>query len=79
MNNPELRILSENKILNIISNLKTVEECGRASDVIDYYKASQESKTKVCLNPEVNKFISDARNMLSNKTFEVFKIQNEKV
>lgn len=61
--NPELQIYAQNKLTEIISNLETVDGCGKASRMIDFYQKG---------NPEDKEFLQYIRNFLSDKTFELY-------
>ena len=61
--NPELRLMSQKKVNEIVENIKTMDDCGSASKVIDFYQ-------KGC--PEDKEFIYDVRNMLCDKTFDMY-------
>jgi DUF2075 family protein len=59
--NPELTIFAENKVLEILDNLKTMDDCGRASKVIDAFeKVGSKQTTK------------DYRDELCDRTFEMY-------
>jgi hypothetical protein len=59
--NPELEIFTENKVLEILDNLKTMDDCGRASKVIDSFeKIGSKQLTK------------EYRNELCDRTFEMY-------
>ena len=51
------------KICELLDNLKTVDECGRMSQVIDSYEEKF---------PEDKTFIKEVRNILSDITFKIY-------
>ena len=66
----ETQIMAQNKINEIIDGLVdnakedgNLDACGNASDVIDAYETQF---------PEDREFIRNARNFLSDQTFEAF-------
>lgn len=59
--NPELTIFAENKVLEILDNLKTMDDCGRASKVIDAFEKIGDKQ-----------LIKDYRNELCDRTFELY-------
>ena len=63
--NPDLKLYTQNKITEIIGNLDNLTACGNASDVIDFYQKG---------NPEDRAWISEMRNWLCDRTFEIFKL-----
>jgi lipoate-protein ligase A len=68
--NPELSVFAENKVGEVIDNIETMEECGRASKVIDAFE-------KVCDDRET---VKRFREYLCDKTFETYgKIYDKKV
>ena len=54
---------SQLKICDLLENLKTVDECGRMSKVID----SHDEKW-----PHDKKFLKEVRNLLSDITFKIY-------
>jgi hypothetical protein len=60
--NPELRVFAENKVCDVIDNIKTMDDCGRASKVIDAFESMSKDK----------KVIQAFRNYLCDKTFETY-------
>ncbi len=59
----ETKIRATKKVNQILENLKTVDDCGAASKVIDFYeKDFSEEKT----------FLRESRNFLADKTVELF-------
>ena len=67
--NPYLQVEIQNKIYGIIENCQTMDDTGRAAKVIDAYEADSS------MNKIDRIFISDARNMLCDKTFELYAIE----
>lgn len=62
--NPELKIFAENKVLSVIDSIETMDDCGRASKVIDSFEQMVDDKETV------HRF----RNYLCDKTFETYAI-----
>jgi len=60
--NPETTVFVENKILEIIDNLDNMEDCGKASKVIDAFEKMTKNK----------KTVKDFREYLCDKTFEIY-------
>ena len=62
--NPELRVLDENKVCDVIDNIKTMDDCGKVSKVIyAFEKMSGDKET-----------VKGFRNYLCDKTFEMYKL-----
>ena len=62
----ETKIKATKKVNQILESLTTVDDCGAASKVIDFYEKDFS---------EEKDFIKDCRNQLCDKTFEVFKLR----
>lgn len=60
--NPELKILAQNKVFNVISNVKTMDDCGNASKVIDSFEKMVDDK----------KVVKSFRTYLCDKTFDTY-------
>ena len=60
--NPELRIFAENKVCDVIDNIKTMGECGKASKVIDAFEDISDDK----------KTTQGFRDYLCDKTFYLY-------
>jgi hypothetical protein len=61
--NPELQLYSYNYINMAISNLSDISECDRPAKAIDWYEKQ---------NPSDRANIQDMRDVLCDKTFELF-------
>ena len=68
---PELRTRTQNDIIEMISNLETVDACGTASKVIDHYESYNMHYEGKILE-EIKEFIRYARNFLCDRTFEIY-------
>ena len=60
--NPELKVFAENKVCDVIDNIKTMDDCGRASKVIDAFEEITGDKETV----------KGFRDYLCDKTFETY-------
>ena len=60
--NPELTVFVENKVCDVIDNIETMDDCGRASKVIDAFETMSDDKEA----------IQAFRNYLCDKTFETY-------
>jgi hypothetical protein len=60
---PDTELVAQKLIIDIIENLKTLDQCGSASDVIDAYE-------KEWTNKEMTQ---QFRDILCDKTFEVYR------
>lgn len=68
--NPELKVFAENKVCDVIDNIKTMDDCGRASKVIDAFEEMVGDKETV----------KGFRDYLCDKTFDTYdKIYNQRV
>ena len=65
----ETKIIAEIKIIQILNGLETMDDCGAASKVIDFYE--KDFPTEV-------DFIKECRNYLCDKTFEIYLEKNAK-
>jgi len=63
MKSPELQIIAQNKVSDIIGNLTTIDDCGYASNVIDFYQKDF---------PEDKEFTQQMRDFLCDRTFELY-------
>jgi hypothetical protein len=59
----ETKIRATKKVNQILENLKTVDDCGAASKVIDFYEKDFSDEKD---------FIKYCRNFLCDKTFELY-------
>lgn len=59
----ETKIRATKKVNQILENLKTVDDCGAASKVIDFYEKDFS---------EEKGFIKNCRNFLCDRTFEIY-------
>ncbi len=59
----ETKIRATKKVNQILENLKTVDDCGAASKVIDFYEKDFS---------EEKDFIKNCRNFLCDRTFEIY-------
>lgn len=59
----ETKIKATKKVNQILENLKTVDDCGAASKVIDFYEKDFS---------EEKDFIKNCRNFLCDRTFEIY-------
>jgi hypothetical protein len=59
---PELRVFAENKVNEIIDNIQTMDDCGRASKVIDVFEKESDDRET----------IKRFREYLCDKTFETY-------
>ena len=59
----ETKINTTTRIGEILTNLNTVDECGSASKVIDFYEKKF---------PQEVGFIKECRDFLCDKTFELY-------
>jgi len=57
------KTVATSKVNEILDSLKTVDDCGAASKVIDFYESEFHNE---------NEFIKDCRNFLCDKTFEIY-------
>lgn len=68
--NPELTVFAENKVCDVIDNIKTMDDCGRASKVIDAFEDMSDDK----------KTIQGFRDYLCDKTFDTYaKVYNKSI
>lgn len=66
--NPDLQIYAQNKLTEIITNLETVDDCGAASKVIDFYEKDFSYEKE---------FLHYIRNFLCDRTFELYLNKNK--
>ena len=59
----ETKIRATKKVNQILENLKTVDDCGAASKVLDFYEKDFS---------EEKDFIKHCRNFLCDRTFEIY-------
>jgi hypothetical protein len=59
----ETKIRATKKVNQILENLKTVDDCGAASKVLDFYEKDFS---------EEKDFIKNCRNFLCDRTFEIY-------
>lgn len=60
---PYLNVMAQSKIYKIIESCVTMEDTGNASKVIDSYQS---------LEPNEKEYIHDVRNLLCDKTFDIY-------
>jgi len=60
---PYVNVIMQSKIYDIIEGCETMEDTGNASKVIDSYQSDK---------PEEKEFLYDVRNLLCDKTFDIF-------